>query len=86
MAVSLVALIFQVGAHNMAYGLVTLVICQAISILLTKLDAKFTVYFVKDFKKISYFSGRANEVQRRTSQTNQRYFEWLPSSQTLWLG
>lgn len=47
MAVALIVLIFQVGANNMAYGLTTLVICQAISIILTKLDANFTVFFVK---------------------------------------
>jgi hypothetical protein len=45
MIISLTVLVSHVGFHNMAYGLVVLVVCQCISLLLTRLDARFTVCF-----------------------------------------
>lgn len=42
MIISMAVLVFQVGLHNMAYGLGVLIFCQCISLLLTRLDARFT--------------------------------------------
>jgi hypothetical protein len=60
MIISLSLLVFQVGARNVAYGVAVLVICQTISLLLTKLNSKFMVFFRTNFN--SGFSGRSNET------------------------
>lgn len=49
MVISLVALSYEVKTHNMLYGLGVLIACQVFSLMLTKLDAKFTVSLKKQF-------------------------------------